>query len=235
MAFGHAPLDGWLDGGLKRAQLHEILTENAKDMGAAAGFAAMLGLRSQQGDGPIVWLRTRDAERHGGRFHAAGFAALGGDPATVLLATFPNAVGMLRTAVDVLRCSGPSAVIVECRGNPRAFDLTASRRLTLAAGETGIPVFMLRLGAAAVPTTADTRWSVQAAPSHALEAKAPGYPVLVLTLLRRRGGPAGKSWLAEWDCEQRCFRDAALSGAMVSLPPGRQDTDCEEKRLVAIG
>ena len=71
------------------------------------------------------------------------------------------------------------------------------------------------------PSAAQTRWSIAAAASVALEADAPGLPVLDLALLRQRGRPAGDRWRLEWDRDQICFRQPAPSGAVVPLAPGR--------------
>ncbi|QLC26512.1 hypothetical protein HFP57_16705 [Parasphingopyxis algicola] len=251
MALGHAPLDAYLDGGLRRGQLHEIFAEDAEDGGAAAGFAAMLGILAQNGEGgggkPLLWLRTEEAQWRGGRFHAAGLAELGGDPAALILATVPDTLALLRAVADALRCAGLGAVVAECWGNPHLLDLMASRRLTLAAERSGVTALMLRPGGAPAPSTADTRWSVRAAPSRPLPANAPGTPAFDLTLLRRRAGPAGQSWRLEWDRDRRRFiepdsgairepagqadRQPALPGPLVSLPAGRQVADL--RRLAA--
>ncbi|MEM8695430.1 MAG: hypothetical protein AAGE05_05355 [Pseudomonadota bacterium] len=247
MPLGHAPLDAYLDGGLRRGQLHEIFAEDAEDGGAATGFVAMLGILAQGGDGsqsrrkPLLWLRTEDAQRRGGRFHAAGLAELGGDPATLILVTVPDRLALLRGAADALRCAGLGAVIAECWGHSAKLDLTASRRLTLAAGQSGVTALMLRPGGRPAPSTADTRWSVRAAPSHPLAANAPGQPAIGLTLLRRRAGPAGKSWRMEWDRDRRRFREAepaparqpAVSGALLPLPAGGQAADLRSLSLGA--
>ncbi|MGP1353843.1 MAG: ImuA family protein [Parasphingopyxis sp.] len=243
LALGHAPLDAYLDGGLRHGQLHEIFAEDAEDGGAAAGFAAMLGILAQDGGGgkPLLWLRTEEAGRRGGRFHAAGLAELGGDPAALILATVPDTLSLLRCAADALRCAGLGAVVAECWGNPHLLDLMASRRLTLAAERSGVTALMLRPGGTPAPSTADTRWSVRAAPSRPLAANAPGIPAFDLTLLRRRAGPAGQSWRLEWDRDRRRFTDPgseavrepaegtdrppALPGALVSLSAGRQAAD----------
>ncbi|MCA1748556.1 MAG: hypothetical protein LC634_03145 [Sphingomonadales bacterium] len=189
--FGHDGLDNYLDGGLKRAQLHEIFADDAEDGGAAAGFAAMLGLCARPAGRPLLWLRTRKAEKRGGRFYAPGFIELGGDPDRLLLAIVADDLALLRGAGDALRCSGLGAVIAECR------------------------------------------WSVRAAPSRALEARAPGPPMLDLTLLRRRGGAAGRSWRLEWDRERKRFAEPArepaqeqtIPGAVVSVPAGQSPAD----------
>lgn len=237
IALGHAPLDDYLDGGLRRGQLHEIFAGEGEDGGAAAGFAAMLGILAQgtgKGGGrPLLWLRSEEAQRRGGRFHGAGFAELGGDPAALILVTVPDTLALLRGAADALRCAGLGAVVVECWGNPHLLDLMASRRLTLAAEHSRVTALMLRPGGVPAPSTADTRWSVCAAPSRPLEANAPGAPVFDLTLLRRRAGPAGKSWRLEWQRDRRFFHEAipehgrkqTLSGAPLSVPVGGQAED----------
>lgn len=232
-ALGHAGLDDYCDGGLKRGQLHEIFADDPASGASAAGFAAMLGLCARPEGRPLLWLRTRKAEKRGGRFYAPGFAELGGDPGGLLLAVVPDDLSLLRGAGDALRCSGLGAVIAECWGRPACLDLTASRRLTLAADASGVTALLLRREAEPVPSTADTRWSVRAAPSRALEAHAPGPPVFDLTLLRRRGGPAGKSWRLEWDRDRKRFaepsREASIPGAVVPVPAGEPAADREQK------
>jgi len=240
---GHLPLDAYLDGGFQRGQLHEIFADGTDNNGSAAGFAAMLSLRAlhkrtqkgpQTGD-TALWLRTIDATHKGGRFSPSGFAELGGDPSSLLMAVAPDDTALLRCAADALRCHDFGVVIAECWGTPSTLNLTASRRLTLAANHTGVTAIMLRLGAQQQPSTASTRWLVRSAISNPLEANAPGHPTFDLTLLRRRSGASGKSWRVEWNRDARSFREAAryvqparsrqrapVLGAMVSLPAGKQ-------------
>ena len=223
VASGHPGLDAFLDGGFRRAKLHEILAEDVEGAGAAAGFAAMLGLRLQEGR-PLLWLRTCAAERRG-RLYAPGFAELGGDPSALLLAAAPDDLSLLRSAADALRIPGFGAVIVECWGNPALLDLTATRRLTLAAAGSGVTALLLRIGAKPGPSTAETRWSALAAPSAPLEANAPGRPALDLTLLRNRSGPADRSWRVEWNRDRRRFAEPALPGTVVPVPARRPAED----------
>ena len=203
---GHAPLDAYLDGGFQRGKLHEVFGGAVEDNGSTAGFAAMLALRGLQPDRSILWLRTIAAVRKGGRFNPAGFAELGGDPSLLFMAVAPDETALLRSAADALRCDGFGVVVVECWGSPAILDLTATRRLTLAADRSGVTAVMLRLDAREQPSTAHTRWSVRPALATPLEARAPGHPTFELTLLRRRAGPAGKSWMVEWDRDGQTFR-----------------------------
>lgn len=241
---GHASLDVYLKGGFQRGQLHEILADDTEDNGSACGFAAMLATRGLQSGKSMLWLRTHGAMHKGGRFHPCGFAELGGDPARLFMAVARDEKDLLRCAVDALRCDSFSVAVIECWGSPAILDLTAFRRLTLAANQSGVTALMLRLDAHQQPSTASTRWSVRSAPSTALEADAPGYPVCDLTLLRQRAGPSGKSWRVEWDRDAQTFREPsparqgavkkpALSGAVVSFPTIGQAAARERLKFIA--
>lgn len=216
-ASGHAALDAALDGGLAQGRLHELFARERDDGTSAAGFAAMLALRARHRAAAILWLRTNEAERCSGRFHAPGFAELGGDPDALLLALAPDPRALLQSAADAAGCVGLGAVVVECWGKFPALDLTASRRLVLAAEQSGVTVIVLRIDASPVASAADTRWAVQAAPSAALEADAPGPALFDIELLRRRAGPSGMRWRVEWDRDRCIFREPTLPGALVPL------------------
>lgn len=227
IATGHDGIDAVLGGGLARGRLHEIFAGETGEAASAAGFAAMLGLcagrcsrEEEAGARGLLWLRCDDAERASGQLYAPGFRELGGEADGLLLAVAPDPVMLLRGAADAARCAGLSAVLVECRGDPRVLDLTATRRLTLAAEQSGVPVLLLRIDAEPAPSAADTRWRIRAAPSRALEADAPGMPAFDVELLRQRAGQGGR-WRVEWDREQSRFREPALSGLMVPLPQHR--------------
>jgi protein ImuA len=221
VATGHAMLDAALHGGLARGRVHELFAGESDDMASAAGFAAMLALRTVGRQRPIFWLRNDAAERHGGHLHAPGLAELGGDPDSLVLGLAADAKTLLKSAADAARCPGLKALVVEAHGKCPELDLTASRRLALAAEQSGVTLFLLRSGAEPVPSAADTRWAVSAAPSRALEANAPGAPMFDIELLRRRAGPSGMRWRLEWDRDRLSFTDPALPGVVVPLPSRR--------------
>jgi protein ImuA len=221
IATGHAALDVALGGGLARGRVHELFAAEGDDGPSAAGFAAMLALKAVGRRAPLFWLRSDEGERRGGMIHAPGLVELGGDPDSLVLGQAPDAKALLRAAADAARCPGLGALVVECWGSARELDLTASRRLALAAEQSGATLFLLRLEAEPVPSAADTRWAVGAAPSQALEANAPGAPAFDIELLRRRSGPAGMRWRLEWNRDRLEFSDPALSGAVVPLPSRR--------------
>lgn len=209
-----------LPGLLARGAMHEIVAADAAHAAAATGFAAMLAVRALLPARPLLWLRTERAERRSGALYAPGLADLGLDPDALLIGVFADDLALLRAAADASRCSALSVLVVECWGNPRTLDLTATRRLASAAAQAGVAILLLRLSAEPMPSAADTRWQITSAPSAALPARAPGHPVLGLELLRRKAGPSGQSWMIEWRRDERGFHagtSAPISGAV--LPP----------------
>lgn len=233
IATGCEALDEALGGGFGCGRVHELFAASGDDAASATGFATMLALRTVGRRFPIFWLRTDEAERFGGRLHGPGLVELGGDPGSLVLGIAPDTKALLKAAADAARCPGLSALIVECHGQCPALDLTASRRLSLAAEQSGVALFLIRLEAQPVPSAADTRWMIGAAPSQSLEAGAPGRPMFEIELLRRRTGPAGMRWRLEWHRDRLQFTDPALSGAMVPLPSNRSTPPAAGLRLSA--
>lgn len=236
---GHEGIDSATGGGFSRACLHELFASEPDDAGSVTGFAAMLSVRL---GGGIIWLRQEGTQKASGRLHAAGLMEIGLDPARMIMAVLPDPLSVLRAAADVVRCPEVGVAVVELWQRPPALDLTASRRLALAAEASGVTILMLRVDAAPTPSAAQTRWAVRSAASAPLEANAPGHPTLEIELLRQRGRPAGGRWHVEWDRERAVFLAADIfaadrpaerhattgirapsSGAVVSLPRGGPD------------
>jgi protein ImuA len=201
--------DAWLTQGLAPAQFHEIVTPDAVDAPSATGFAVATTLAARAN--PLLWIRTEASERQGGRLHATGLLELGLPADSLLLVVVADDAALLRTAADAARCAGLGAVLLESWGRAPGLDLTATRRLMLAAEASGVTVLSVRVGAEPVPSAAATRWSVTPAPSTPLEMDAPGGPAFQVELLRRRGGPAGQRWCVEWNRDAKSFSPIALS------------------------
>ncbi len=221
---GHPDIDAALGGGLAPGRLHEILATGPEDLASATGFALMLARRIKltRPDSPVFWVRETEAERRMGRVHSSGLAELGIDPAAFVLVVAGDGTALLRAGDEIARCAGIGALVIELGPSSlRRIDLTVSRRLALAASKTGTILLVLRADGKEVPNAAWTRWRVTSAPSAPLAANAPGHVRLDIELLRHRAGPAGRSWRVEWNREQACFSDAALSGAVLPLPARR--------------
>jgi protein ImuA len=216
---GVEAVDRVLGGGLATGGCHEIFASGQGHEASATGFAVMLAQRlMREGSQTMIWLREDKVQRRAA-LSGSGLADLGLDPARLILGVLPDAKALLRASVDALRCKGAlGLVLLEMAGNPALLDLTASRRMALAAESSGMPLLLLRTsGGRPMPSAARTRWEIAPAPSQRLEADAPGHPMLDVTLLRQRGGSAGQHWTLEWDRDAGHFRPAALPGARFPL------------------
>jgi len=211
-ALGHPAADVCLKGGIARGTLHEIFPAAAGDEAAATGFAAALAVRVAARK-RALWLLPDFAALEHGEISALGLLDLGLDPARFLLLRAPDAVSVLRAASDALTCRALGALIIEIPGTVKALDLSASRRLVLAANESGITAFLLRCSAEPEPSAAETRWLVRAAGSNRNDENW-GRPLFDAGLVRNRYGPTGQ-WLMEWNSDDGLFR-AADTGAVVS-------------------
>lgn len=217
-------LDAALSGGLAYGRMHEVFAADVEDSVSTAGFTLAVATGMAEGRS-LLWLRSRRASRAGGVLQASGWAELGGAPDQALCAVLPDTMALLKATVDALRSAALGAVVMESWGGMRELDLTASRRLSLAAEKSGVPLLLLRVDADPAPSAAHTRWQVAAAPSRALPGNAPGLPVFDVDLLRQKSGPSGLSWRLEWNRDERSFRDAAHAGALVSVPLRRPAAD----------
>ncbi|WP_247893185.1 ImuA family protein, partial [Azospirillum baldaniorum] len=141
---------------------------------------------------PALWVvRGRD-------LHAAGLAAYGLTPDRLIAVRATRDADALWAMEEALRCKRLSAVLGEVGG----LDLTASRRLQLAAESSGVTGFLLQNTARrSAASAAVTRWRIAPAPSWTAEPGV-GDPRWRAELERCRGGRPG-SWLLGW-------RDGAL-------------------------
>lgn len=206
---------------LERGRLHEIHA-GKEDQAAALAFA----LGAVQDSAPAPLFLARRMPRGAGTVpYGEGLAMLGFAPGRLVLVETRDELELLRAGLEAARCPGVGAVLLETQGAFARYDLTASRRLALAAERTRGCVIVLRLDAPTRPSAAHTRWSVAAAPSVPLAADAPGWPAIAVELLRRRDGPAGGRWRLEWDARRNTFREAenetAIPGPVVPLPAVR--------------
>ena len=217
---GAQEVDARLQGGLSRAALHELFAAESGDVATASAFALLLALRLPEPKGKIFWIGEEKQERGAGRLYPPGLAGLGLDPSSIILVRTANMLDALRAAADASRSKAASAVIMEAHGGARMIDLTSTRRLSLAAAETGTLALLLRVDAMPVPSAASTRWQIRSAPSQAFPANSPGLPTFDISLLRYRGGIAPFEARVNWDPEQQTFHDAPLSGGLSAITFG---------------
>ncbi len=183
--------------------LHEVFAASRTDNASASGFTLMLAAMLSPEDAPLFLVR--EYRGGSGRLYPAGLSALGIDPARCFSIDAPDMLSALKATADIARSGAAGAVLIEVEGRPRLLDLTASRRLSLAAEKSGTAVLMLRLGSQATPSSAYSRWQVASAQSTPLLADAPGEAAFTTTLLRHRRMAAGQSARLIWNPEKRKF------------------------------
>jgi protein ImuA len=225
---GHAVADRHL-GGLATHGLHEIYAATTPDATAALGFALGLVRRAAGDDRPVVWGVQAMAGLETGQIHGPGLRELGLDPGRLVLVRVKEMKDLLAAGEEALACGAVGAVLLTAWGESKALTLTATRRLSMAAGQGRATAILTRLAAQPQPSAAETRWRVRGALSRALEADAPGHPTYAVELLRHRLGAQPRTWIMEWDRERGVFEQGgqnagheqpqrpALSGGLV--PP----------------
>ncbi|MCW5750161.1 MAG: hypothetical protein KIT81_03360 [Alphaproteobacteria bacterium] len=200
LSFGIAPLDAALpDGGLGAGLLHEV--SGAAGDAAARGFVAALAGRfaGARGEAPVLWCRLRGAGQEDGALYGPGLVRFGLRPDRLLLVLAERPAELLWAMEEGLRCRHLAAVI----GEGVASGLSASRRLQLAAGTSGVAAFLLPPpGGRASASAAATRWHVVAMPGRAV-------PCWRVELRRARGGGRPGDWIVEWEDAAFRFRLAA--------------------------
>lgn len=205
-SFGLPKVDDHLPGqGLATGALHEVAGGDHRDMPAAFGFLLGLVMRRLQalsGQGIVLWCRQTYGPHDFGLLYGPGLAAFGFAPAQLLLVTSPKPTDVLWVLEEALRSQALVAIVGEV--GP-ALDLTASRRLQLAAETMATPVFLLRPPQAREASAAMTRWRIT---SHQKEAHAWQRPCWQTELVRCRGGRP-QQWFLEWDHATHCFSVAA--------------------------
>jgi protein ImuA len=226
---GHDGIDARLGGGLARGALHEVL---GADAAVASGFALMLALRTLVDGKPILWVMTDRGERQSGALYGPGLAELGADPDRIMTVHAPDELSALRAGADILGCTDVGVAIIEA-GDAKKLDLTASRRLALAADKNSVTCVITRAPSSVIASAASTRWSVAAAPSTMLPGDAPGQTCLHLSLLRHRGGVAPFDMTLEWNRDQILFVPPAFASIPASAPLSRPLSAPPQRRQMA--
>jgi protein ImuA len=191
LSFGVPAIDERLcGGGLARGGLHEAAgaTANLGDDAAAtlfiAGIAARLG-------GTVVWVLGRHD------LFAPALAQAGLPPERLIYAECRKDEDILAVAEEGVRHKSVSVVVAEIG---RA-GMTATRRLQLAAEDSGTTALLLRrwrnrADPLAAPSAAATRWRIGCMPSEELPVSGIARPRWAIGLIRQRGGPT-HDWIME--------------------------------------
>ncbi len=207
LPFGVPAIDRRLPGGgLPRIGVHEVIAAPGPGAGFAAALAGRIGRATPGGpacEPTVLWI-TRQAELYG-----PGLAAFGLPTERLVVVQAGHETDVLWALEEGLRTRGLAAVVGELHG----LDLTAGRRLQLAAEAGGGTGFVLR------PAEADggagaacSRWRVAACPSTR------GWTCWRLALERCRGGVEPAHWIVEWNDATGDFALAAETGDRPAEP-----------------
>jgi protein ImuA len=211
-----APINKALGGGLACGALHELAPAAPMHLGATSGFGLAVAARASGGRRQVLWVSTDYAASEGGEPYGPGLDLFGLVSARLLVLRVPKPVDVLWAMEEGLRCRALACVIAELTGEGAVADLTATRRLTLAARE-GLSArnsgfgLLIRHRATAMPSAAATRWEIAPAPSQPDAYGGIGRARFELSLCKNRRGPSGR-WIIEWDHHERAFQPAVSIG-----------------------
>jgi protein ImuA len=220
LPLGVPALDDHLPGGgLALGCVHELAPAALGDEGAATGFAAVLLRTLARERGRVLWLSRR------GDLHPPGLAGLGLSPEPLLLARLHRDQGALWAMEEALRCRGLAAVLAEVG----TLDLVASRRLQLAAEDSGVTGLLLRPANARTDASAAvTRWRLACLPAGTGDGQEPWRWRWAVELLRCRGGHPGR-WRLEMHGQH------LIEAAPPAPRPAPQPAPQEERKPAASG
>lgn len=208
LPFGLAAVDRKLPaGGLALGALHEVAGggNGAVHGAAAALFAAGIVARLE---GPVLWCLTRRD------LFAPALAQAGLHPDRVVYAEVGDEKTVLACFEEGLRHGGLAGVV----GEVAKLSMTASRRLQLAAEQSGTLAIAIRRWRRAAeaadfgqPTASMTRWRVTALPSSPLPVPGVGRPRWLVELIRARAGDCADFELEACDEAGRLALPAELA------------------------
>ncbi|MDD9917736.1 MAG: damage-inducible mutagenesis protein [Rhodospirillaceae bacterium] len=198
VSLGLPALDATLpEGGLALGAVHEATGP------VAAGLVAMV---AAQLEGPLLWCVDTDARA---LLYGPGLDTLGLHPARIVIARCRGQTDLLWAMEEGLRTSALAAVVGE---PPGIVDLTASRRLQLAAeaGDTLGIVLNSEKGVRFAASALESRWRIDSAPAGDI-----ARPRWKVVLERCRGGIREPHWMVERDEETGHF---AVVAALADRP-----------------
>jgi protein ImuA len=222
LPFGLDALDNRLaQGGLADAGMHEAAAATCgfSDDAAATLFLAGIAGRRAGDKGMVLWVVARRD------LFAPGLVQGGLSTERLLVAEAGRDADVLAIMEEGLRHGALAAVV----GEISRAGLTETRRLQLAAEESGTMALLLRRwrkgDPLAEPSSALTRWRVGSAPSAPLPMPGVGPACWHVELARQRGGPGFSLILEACDAQGRL--------ALPAVSPDRSDHARSDARRAA--
>jgi len=178
---------------------HAPLTDVFPGAFATAPASAFVLSLLPRGKGPVLWVQDFLSRRENGAPYTPSLRGFGLEQ-PVLLVTVSHPRDVLWTMEEGAACAGLSAVIGEVHGGPEVLDFTATKRLSLRAETSNVPLYLIRSGDPGGLSAARMRWRISSLPSqaHPYDAQAPGAARWDLELFRARGHAPGR-WVAAHD------------------------------------
>ncbi len=214
--------DATLKGGLGLGELHELAPFAPFHNGAASGFALALSTLVPR-NGPVIWVQQDFAALEMGTLYGLGCDLFGLASSRLLMVRTATSRDTLWAMEEALKTRGMAAVIGELAGEGQAADLTATRRLSLAAQQGGGLCLLLRQAAWSQPSAAATRWVIAATAGAADGFGGLGRTAFRLSLTKNRRGPCG-SWVLQWDHHAKHFLPALSVAVATPSRHGSADT-----------
>jgi len=221
---GLPAIDQALAGGLALGALHELAPSAPSQLGAAMGFAlAVAALNTANaGSGQVLWIGTDFAGFEGGVPYGPGLDRFGLAMERILVLSVARPIDALWAAEEALKSRALSAVIAELPEQGAAADLTATRRLSLAARAGNGLGLLIRHRRTPLATAAMTRWEIASAPSTPDRFGGIGRTTFDLVLKRNRRGPCGR-FIVSWDHVAHVFIPQALSLGLAATAHDRSN------------
>jgi protein ImuA len=151
----------------------------------------------------LVWIQPDFAAAEAGFLYGPGLDLMGLAMERLIILRVPRARDVLWAMEEALKCRAVGAVVAEFAGE--VADLTAMRRLALAAREGGgLGLILHQSIEPTQPSTAMTRWEVASVRgAHDLFGGL-GLTTFGLSLVKNRRGRTGQ-WRLSWDHHERAF------------------------------
>lgn len=195
--------DSLLGGGLARRALHEISPAAPVHLGAACGFALALAALAGKGTGrETLFIQTDFTRLEAGVPYGLGLDLFGLSSRRLLVLRARRPIDALFAMEEALKCAALASVIAELPDD--AADLTATRRLSLAARSHDGLGLLLRHRSTFMPSAAMTRWEVAAMAGERDAYGGIGTTAFQLSLVKNRRGSCGRFRVA-WSHHERAF------------------------------
>jgi protein ImuA len=217
LSLGLPAVDDALEGGLACGALHEFAPAEpgSAGAGAACGFALAVAARAAAaGQGrSVLLIQTDFGVLETGAPYGPGLAFFGLPLERLLCLRVARPLDALWAFEEALKSPSLAAVFAELPQDGTAADLTATRRLALAARAGSGLGLLVRQRPSPEPTAALTRWAVASAPGTPDEFGGLGRTAFNLSLSKNRRGRCGR-FRVWWNHGDRCFDPEALTTAL---------------------